>query len=215
MRQSVLIVIFSFCLLQSWAQNDQNVDRGNIIEQRIEQIAEAAEDENLDYTTLFEQLAIYLDFPLNLNTATVDDLYGLGLLTNDQILRFLDYREEFGQLFSLYELAFIDGWDQATAELILPFVQVSLNEKRDKITFQKLRDYGKHEVVVRWQRILEDQAGYAPISDEELAERPNARYLGSPDKVFARYRYRYDDRISFGMTAEKDNGEEFFRGSQP
>ncbi|HKK40577.1 MAG TPA: hypothetical protein VJ949_14245, partial [Cryomorphaceae bacterium] len=215
MRHLVLIVIFSFCLLQSWAQNDQNVDRGNIIEQRIEQIAEAAEDENLDYTTLFEQLAIYLDFPLNLNNATVDDLYGLGLLTNDQILRFLDYREEYGQLFSLYELAFIDGWDQATAELILPFVQVNLNEKRDKITFQKLRDYGKHEIVVRWQRILEDQLGYAPISDEELAERPNARYLGSPDKVFARYRYRYDDRISFGMTAEKDNGEEFFRGSQP
>lgn len=214
MRQAVLIFIFTFCLLQSWAQNDQNVDRGNIIEQRIEQIAEAAEDENLDYTTLFEQLSIFLDFPLNLNTATVDDLYGLGLLTNDQILRFLDYRKEYGQLFSLYELAFIDGWDQATAELILPFVEVSLNEKRDKITLKKLRDYGKHEIVVRWQRILEDQVGYAPISDEELADRPNARYLGSPDKVFARYRYRYDDRISFGMTAEKDNGEEFFRGSQ-
>jgi len=215
MRRFALILISTLCLNQLWAQPDQKVDRGNIIEQRIEQIAEAAEDENLDYTTLFEQLAVYLDFPLNLNTASIDDLYGLGLLTNDQILRFIDYRKEFGQLFSLYELAYIDGWDQATAELILPFVMVSQDETRDKITFQKLKDYGKHEIVVRWQRILEEQAGYAPITDDELEERPNSRYLGSPDKLFARYRYRYGDRISFGMTAEKDNGEEFFRGSQP
>jgi hypothetical protein len=215
MRQLVLISLFTFCLTQAWAQPDQRVDRGNIIEQRIEQIAEAAEDENLDYTTLFEQLSVYLDFPLNLNTASVDDLYGLGLLTNDQILRFLDYRKEYGQLFSIYELAVIDGWDQATAELILPFVKVSLDETREKITLQRLRDYGKNELVVRWQRILEDQAGYAPISQDELADSPNSRYLGSPDKLFARYRYRYGDRISFGMTAEKDNGEEFFRGSQP
>ncbi|MFT6997543.1 MAG: hypothetical protein ACJAQ4_001297 [Cryomorphaceae bacterium] len=215
MRHSVLIILFTFCLLKSWAQTNQNVDRGNIIEQRIEQIAEAAEDENLDYTTLFEQLAVYLDFPLNLNTASVDDLYGLGLLTNGQILNFLDYLNEYGQLFSLYELAFIDGWDQATAELILPFVRVTLDETREKITFQRLRDYGKSEIVVRWQRILEDQVGYSPISEDDLAESPNSRYLGSPDKLFARYRYRYGDRISFGMTAEKDNGEEFFRGSQP
>lgn len=215
MRKSILLT-FSLCsstLL--FGQVEEGVDRGNIIEQRIEQIAEAAEDENLDYTTLFEQLAVFLDFPLNLNSATVDDLYGLGLLTNDQILNLLDYREKYGSLFSIYELAYIDGWEEATADLIAPFVTVQAVSEREKITFAKLRDYGKHELVVRWQRILEDQVGYSPISEEELEDNPNARYLGSPDKLFARYRYRYGDRISFGMTAEKDNGEEFFRGSQP
>ena len=214
MKKGVVFILL-IVSLGTKAQTDLNVDRGNIIEQRIEQIAEVVEDENIDYTTLFEQLAIYLDFPLNLNAATIDELYGLGLLTNDQIIKFIDYREEYGQLFSIYELAFIDGWDQATAELILPFVQVSTDEKQDKITWQKLRDYGKNELVFRWQRILEDQLGYAPVTQERLEENPNARYLGSPDKIFARYRYRYGDRISFGMTAEKDNGEEFFGGSQP
>jgi len=215
MRHLLLIPCLVFVIKPSFAQPDQRVDQGNIIEQRIEQLAEAAEDENLDYNTLFEQLSIYLDFPLNLNTATVEELYGLGLLSNDQILKFADYREEFGQLFSLTELAYIDGWSRATAELILPFVRVSLDEKKDKITSKKLMNYGKHEVVLRWQKILEDQAGYADVSQERLEENPNARYLGSPDKVFARYRYRYGDRISLGITAEKDNGEEFFRGSQP
>jgi hypothetical protein len=49
-------------------QENIDADRGAIIEQRIEQIAEAAQDEDLDYNTLFEQLSVYLDFPLNLNT---------------------------------------------------------------------------------------------------------------------------------------------------
>lgn len=196
------------------AQSDQNVDRGNIIEQRIEQLAEAAEDENLDYSTLFEQLSVYLDFPLNLNTATTDELYGLGLLTNDQIISLVDYREKYGELLTLYELAYIDGWEEASAELIIPFVRVSTNETKEKITTRQLLKYGKHEFVARWQRILEAQQGYAPASLEELTQSPNSRYLGSPDKLFARYRYRYDDRVSFGMTAEKDNGEEFFSGSQ-
>ena len=139
MRHLVLTSTFLVIVGFVFAQPDQKVDRGNVIEQRIEQLAEAAEDENLDYTTLFEQLAIYLDFPLNLNTATVDELYGLGLLSNDQILQFVDYREKYGQLFSLTELAFIEGWNQATAELILPFVRVSLDEQKDKITFYKIK----------------------------------------------------------------------------
>lgn len=215
MRSSLLLA-FSLILTSSLlAQVEEGVDRANIIEQRIEQIAEAAEDAELDYTTLFEQLTVYLDFPLNLNEASINELYGLGLLTNDQILNFADYREKYGDLFSLYELAYIDGWDQAAANLILPFVTVRPDEERDKITAKRLLDYGKHEFVFRWQRILEDQLGYAPVTPERLEENPNARYVGSPDKLYARYRYRYGDRISFGFTAEKDNGEEFFRGSQP
>ena len=74
--------------------------------------------------------------------------------------------------------------------------------------------YGKNELIMRYQRTLEDQLGYTDATAEELERSDNARYLGSPDKVYARYRYRYDDRISFGLTAEKDNGEEFFKGSQ-
>ena len=40
-------------------------------------------------------------------------------------------------------------------------------------------------------------------------------YLGSPWKLYSRYRFRYRQNISVGVTMEKDEGEEFFRGSQP
>ncbi|MBK7946350.1 MAG: hypothetical protein IPJ85_14055 [Flavobacteriales bacterium] len=39
-------------------------------------------------------------------------------------------------------------------------------------------------------------------------------YLGSPYRIYSRYRFRYRQNISVGFTTEKDEGEEFFRGSQ-
>jgi hypothetical protein len=215
MRRLLLTGFALQLALLAFGQKDDQMDRASIIEQRIEQIAEVAEDENLDYNTIFEQLAVYLDFPLNMNDAQLDDLAGLALLSNFQIIQLLEYRKEYGELFSIYEMAQINGWTYATVELIAPFIKVAPVGAREKITFKKMLNYGKHEVVARWQRVLEEQEGYKPIDPDELEERPNARYLGSPDKLFTRYRYRYGDNISFGFTAEKDNGEEFFRGSQP
>ncbi len=190
-------------------------NKASFIEQRIEQIAEAAENENLDFNALFEQLSIYLDFPLNINAADVDELFTLGLLTNYQIGQLINYRKEYGPLLSVYELPRINGWSVEIADILEPFIVAELDIGPEKITLKKMKDYGKHEVVMRWQRVLEEQVGYSPIDDAELAANPNRRYLGSPDRLFFRYRYRFSDRISFGYTGEKDAGEEFFRGSQP
>jgi len=215
MRKIVWIIIGLLAVsLSANAQEDRDAERAMIIEQRIEQIAETSEDENLDYNTLFEQLSVYIDFPLNLNTATANDLYSLGFLSNYQIGEFLEYRLEYGYLLSIYELALINGWDAVTAEIIEPFIMVSSETTRQKITLDRMLKYGKNEWVVRYQRVLEEQLGYTDATEEELAKSPNSRYLGSPDKIYTRYRYRYGDRISFGVTAEKDNGEEFFRGTQ-
>ena len=210
-----LTFLLSCITLAAGAQIDPEPDRTAIIEQRLEQIAEGAEDEDLDYSGLFDKLMTYMDFPLNLNTASEEDLYGMGLLANDQIRNFLEYREKYGHLLSVYELPYIPGWDMETAEVILPFIEVEPDLGREKITLKKLLNYGKHDVFIRYQRDLETKKGYLPISEEELAQSPNSRYLGSPDKIYARYRYRYADRVSFGVTAEKDSGEEFFQGSQP
>ena len=210
-----LIPLLLFLALNAAAQVEPEPDRTAIIEQRLEQIAESMEDEDLDYSELFDRLMIYLDFPLNLNTADEGDLYGMGLLANDQIREFLEYRRKYGALLSIYELPYIPGWNSETVQTILPFIEVKPDLGREKITWEKLIKYAKHDLFVRYQRDLEEKKGYKAISPEELAENPNSRYLGSPDKVYMRYRYRYADRISFGITAEKDSGEEFFKGSQP
>ncbi len=214
MKKLLSIGSLFFISICTYAQENDDADRLQIIEQRIEQIAEAAETDNIDYTTLFEQLTVYLDFPLNLNIATTDQLYGLGFLSNYQIGQFLEYREKYGQILSIYELPQINGWDVTTTQLIEPFVVAASDPGRQKITLQKIKRYGKSEVVLRWTRVAEQQFGYTDATAAELTANENARYLGSQDRLYARYRYRYSDQISFGVTAEKDPGEEFFRGSQ-
>ena len=57
-----------------------------IIEQTIENIAENNEDENIDYTTLFDQLNFYYEHPINLNQKEIKfDLEQLMILDQFQI----------------------------------------------------------------------------------------------------------------------------------
>src|SRR5690606_7231297 len=111
---------------------------GGIIEQRIEQIAESAENDELDFNTLFETLTIYYESPLNLNIATREELSSMSLLSNFQIASFLEYRETYGSLLSIYELSAIEGWDMQIINAILPFVIVSPDLSREKITLNRV-----------------------------------------------------------------------------
>jgi hypothetical protein len=47
-----------------------------------------------------------------------------------------------------------------------------------------------------------------------LNKSPNSHYLGDPYRIYFRYTFHYQSRIFAGITAEKDAGEEFFRGTQ-
>src|SRR5205085_6499667 len=39
-------------------------------------------------------------------------------------------------------------------------------------------------------------------------------YPGSPQRIFMRYKYVYPNLFQFGIIAEKDPGEQLFRGNQ-
>ena len=57
-----------------------------IIEQSIENIAENTEEEDIDFTTLFDQLSYYYEHPININKNNIEfDLKELKLLTQFQI----------------------------------------------------------------------------------------------------------------------------------
>jgi hypothetical protein len=184
------------------------------LNQQIEDLSENLGNENADLTTLVENLKYYQDHPLNLNTATREELEDFMLLTDVQIDNLLDHRKRFGALMNIYELQTIDGFDLATINKILPYIKVSSFSGENYFSFSEMRKNGKNEIILRETRIVEEQKGFTPIDSAELAANPNARYLGSPDHLYVRYRYTYANFISAGITGDKDAGEEFFTGTQ-
>ena len=70
-----------------------------IIEQTIENIAENNEDDNIDYTTLFDQLNYYYEHPINLNSREIKfDLEQLMLLNQFQINLLIEHKKKIWEI---------------------------------------------------------------------------------------------------------------------
>ena len=209
MRKNRLLLIF-FTGISSCLFSQQ---RNEIIQQRVEFIAEQSESEELDLTNIFDQLNYFYDNPINLNNTSPEELRTLGLLTEVQITDALLHVEQFGKFISIYELQSLKYWDLNTISLVLPFVKVDDRLENMHITFKEAVKNGKIEWYTRYQRTPEQKKGYATVSDSVL-NNSNSYYRGNPDKYYTRFRYTYRTNISLGVTAEKDAGEQFFKGSQ-
>lgn len=179
------------------------------IEEKVENIANTA-DESADLTELTEQLQQLAANPINLNKATREDLLQTGLFSEVQADAIIEHREISGKFISLYELQSIDFLSLEDIEEILPYVTVG-NTEDIRATFKKIFTDGNSRLIVRGQRYLEKQKGFR---DSTASDKVHPAYPGSPWKLYTQYQYRYKQRFSFNLTAEKDQGEEFFKGSQ-
>lgn len=187
--------------------------KNEIIQQRIELISEQLETEEIDLTNVVEQLNYYYDNPINLNSANAEILKSLELLTDVQINDLILHVKQFGKFISIYELQSLRYWDLQTIETVRPFIRV--DEKLDQlhVSLREALKYGKFEVYLRYQTTPEKKAGYADVPDS-IKQNSSSYYLGNADRYYSRFRFSYRTNLSVGVTAEKDPGEQFFRGTQ-
>lgn len=216
MRQIILWTILIFSPMALLAQKgkktqDSEQEPSNSTQFLIENLVEENDGEGIDFGTQFEYLETYRKNPLDLNKATEEELTEFGMLSAIQIQALLLYRKRFGQIFSLYELQGVPTFDVKTIVQLTPYISVAATKEQEKMNFGKMFKYSRHQIFARYQRILEEQKGYTLLLPGETG----SRFLGSPDKLYLRYRMSYKDRMSFGLTMEKDAGEEFFKGSNP
>jgi hypothetical protein len=233
-----ILVAFLLCLAGLASVRAQEIppELRDLIEQRIAEVAEQLGDESdVDLSALADQLTERLDDPIDLNRTNADELGSLHLLSDIQVNAILNHIARFGKFISIYELQTIDELDPATLEVLRPFVTVS-GEGGSRTSLKEMLANGKSEVLLRTQVNIEQRKGFIgggdpfnkpyhdpdgdplpDVSDPHVLDslRANSKvYLGSPWKVYARYRFKYRRNLDFGITAEKDEGEEFFRGSQ-
>lgn len=163
--------------------------------------------ERADLQTWLEHLQQYMRAPLSLNKSSRSQWEALGLLTHLQIECLLSYRLDVGPFLATEELQSTGCISHSLIRLLSPLVTVSGSESSRTDVFRLLKD-SRQTLLMRWGRSLLALPDYQVDSVSGFA-----RYEGSPDRVFIRFRRAQGSRFSIGLTAEKDPGESFFAGS--
>ena len=155
----------------------------------------------LNWENELEELSTRLQEPVNLNTATHEQLEQFPFLSDIQIEHLLAYIYIHGQMETIYELQLIEDMDRQTIQYLLPFVCIkAINNEpafQWKTMLKSAAKYGKNEVLTRMDIPFYKRKGYEHT------------YLGPAVYNSVKYSFRYSDRLYAGVVAEKDAGEPF------
>ena len=209
MREVVLlfILIFNLQFLINPAHAQDYMRRPPDLDRLTQELFAEIQSDEVPYEDLYETLLQYYQTPINLNTATREELRALLLLNENQITTLLRHREANGDLLSVYELQSIEGYDLRTIARILPFVSVlssNGNASRGSL-WQRIAQEDNNALHLRYERVLQQRRGYTAPTLFQGKE--TTRYLGSADKVLIRYRVSHTKDFSLGFSMEKDAGE--------
>ncbi len=201
-RFFILQILFLLFVTTSFGQTNLTN-----IEEIIENILEANESEDYDFDTYFEIFSYYSEHPINLNKTNYEELSELHILSEKQIDNLFAYIKSERKIINIYELQAIPSFDLNTIYNLLPFVKVSGQIEDFHVPMGKLIFKGTHQIFLRYSQQFPLKAGF--LKD------PNSSsvFRGDPTKLYLRYKYNYSNKLSYGITAEKDAYEEFFKGS--
>lgn len=193
----VLICVFSLPV------KGQQKSLTEIIEAIIESTLDKQESA-ADINMLIQDLEDLAENPININSTTKEDLKRLHILNEVQITKLFKHIEEFGPVYSIYQLNTIDSYSRDLLEKIQPFISFGKPEQKDQSLREQLK-YGRHQLLIRSLGVLQKARGYK-ANDENLTP-----YAGNRVKHYLRYKFESREKIKMGFTAEKDPGEAFFK----
>ena len=186
-----LVVLLTSLSLLLGAQTSENLDLEQFIEEYFE-----FQDEGINYEELYESLLLLYTSPLNLNMASLEDLQSLYVLSPSQAKEITDYRTRNGPFISIYELQAVPNLDISTIRKIMPFV--TIREVKDgRSLLARVMSGSNKYFILRTRRILEEQRGFT-----------ESDFAGDRNLLYGRLRLSQKGDYSFGVTFEKDPGEQ-------
>ena len=164
----------------------------HIVEDLLESVGENISDD-ADIQEILDDLEEFSQNPLKINIASADDLVRLHLLSEVQINNLIGYRAKTGTIYSLFELAAVDGFTPDVLQNLEPFISF------DVLDSQSGTKRSSNDLLVRLNRTFSsaDQA---------------TKYEGSPERYYLRMKH-VSACTEYGVVAEKDPGEAFFSQS--
>lgn len=205
MDEKTIYIILFFTLIRIAPTTAQVNDAQYQIETLMEAASENFEEGN-DASSVLNDLEDLLHNKLNINTASDQELSKLHLLNDLQIEKLILHREKYGQYYSLYDMNAVESLNPEVLKKMEPFISFGPTKEKS-FNFREIFQYQKHELLLRTQGIVQEQAGYKPGKDGTIP------FEGDMLRHYTRYKFTSGRNISAGFTAEKDPGEAFFSGT--
>ena len=196
----LLIASLSLLLCQTYLYPQNAQQDAEWAAELIENIAEQSELE-LDYSFLIDNLIKLRHNPININSATREELEQIPFLSDMQIEALLFQRYQSKDFFSIYELQVVEGLDRRTLEYMEPLITFDIATREVKRSFRPRAD-----LFARSQFQLQKRQGY------EKGEDGNTYYLGDRFKHYLRLEIEATRQLEMGFISEKDQGEQMFSG---
>ena len=198
------LVYISLLLISSFvtAQELDSLNANQVFEQQIEGISEKTLS-NRDFSEIAENLDFLKTHKINLNSVNAEELKQLPILDIFQINNLIKYRKRNGEFYSIFELTSIQGFNKETVRSIIPFIEIKPIKSGSK-SFIEAFKYTNHQLITRFQTVLQTPKGYYPQNDTI-----DKKYKGEKYKIYTRYLFTASNKVRFGFTLEKDSGEKF------
>jgi hypothetical protein len=200
----ILLTILQFVPALTIAQETDNV-----VEEMSQMVDENGNGE-AELSSLLDDLDEYRSQPIDINHASEAELRSAPFLRQTQVEAILRYRENFGDLSTLYELLYTNAFDASDLEYIQSFVILAKIDTLKQKEVQQIPDNLKHQLVMRWAARGEKAVGYSSTEDGK-----QPAFQGDRNKAMLRYRVNVSNWFSAGITTEKDAGEQWIRHHQP
>ena len=168
-------------------------------EECFEQLYSESDVTESEKEEAFAILSELSERPLDLNTATREDLERIPFLNAQQIEDIQAYVYQYHGMRTLGELSMIESLDFQRRQLLSYFVYLSpVNDNKPFPSLKEILSKGRHTLLFTFKAPFYQRKG--DING----------YLGYPYKHSFRYNFHYNDYFQIGLIGAQDAGEPFF-----
>jgi len=181
------LLVFGICVILIPCYSQTTLEDSGIIENLT-----ANEDVIESNSETAENLAVLTKNPFDINKADEAFLLSVGFLKETQIREILTYKHSYGPLINLYELQTLPSMNEQTFFWIKACFNIQENTANQNLL---------QNVIGKEQSMLLIRYGAAPANVPP-------EWLGTGDKSSIRFQTYIPNKMRFGISLEKDAGEQ-------
>ncbi|NOY60689.1 MAG: helix-hairpin-helix domain-containing protein, partial [Calditrichaeota bacterium] len=178
-------IFYTLCALVFFQISDtiysQEIDPEKLLEN---------ETESKDQSELLEYLQTLQQHPININTASMQQLETIPWITPSVANLIVSFRKKKGPFSGIEELKKIPGINDETFTILRHFLSTQKKQRHSAFTMQ-----GRQRTFLRFEK----SKGFG-----------EKKYPGGRQKVYNRIKFALHENVQFGVLTEKDPGEKPF-----